>query len=218
MGTLFGRLNRFQLLFKSLLPVLFLLPLLMVGVGCGYGFQSAKDSSLKKYEVEKIFVRPIVNRSFKPGVENVVYNALVRSLRGYGRVVIVPSKELADGILEGSVNNANYTASGSSYVSSMTPAGVGGPLPTSNFPVAGSYSASLECYFRLLRIRHKKPQPPDEIWAGTFAASVPFAAANQLDVPGTTSAIINESEFDRALSNMARDMMDDVNNSMVAGF
>ena len=219
MRTLLGRFSGYQVNMNRFLPAFFLLcaPFLL-STGCGYGFQSTKNSSLRKYDVEKIFVRPITNRSFKPGVENMVYNALVRSLRGYGRVVIVPSQELADGILEGTVNNASYSGAGSSYVSSMAPSGVGGSLPTADFPVAGAYSASIECSFRLIRIRHKKPQPPDEIWSGTFSNSVPFAAANQLDVPGTTSAIINDSEFDRALGDMARDMMDDVNNSMVAGF
>ena len=56
------------------------------------------------------------------------------------------------------------------------------------------------------------------IWSSTFSRSKPFPGANQLDVPGTTSSLINDSEFDRALSDLSRSMMDDVHESMLAMF
>ncbi|MBI2711395.1 MAG: hypothetical protein HYX41_00840, partial [Bdellovibrio sp.] len=188
------------------------------GAGCGYAFQSVKDSTLLKEGVKKIYVQPIANITYKPGVENLVYNNLVRSLNAYGRVQIVANKELSDAVLEGVVTNATYGSIASAYVSSMQPGGVGATLPTSGFSVAGAYSATLSCQFKLIRTRIKKKGQARVVWGNSFSYSQPFASANQLDVPGATSPLINDSEFDRALTDMAKNMMDDLNNSLVGGF
>jgi hypothetical protein len=185
--------------------------------GCGYSFQSSRSSAFEKEGIEKVYVAPFTNGTYKPGVENLVYNSLVRGLSGYGRVKIVQHRELADAVLEGSVSTASFASIGNSQVSSMLPS-IGGGLPTSVFPVASTYQAILSCTFSLNRIRIKKKGQKAVVWTGSFNRWLPFAGANQLDVPGTTSPLINDSEFDRALTDMAKSMMDDVNNSMVAMF
>lgn len=195
-----------------------LLTVLVLLQGCGYGFQSSKSSSLRKEGVETVYVAPFTNNTYKPGVENLVYNSLVRGLSGYGRVKIVQSRALADAVLEGAVSTASFGSIASSYVSSMKPDGVGGNLPTAGFSVAGAYQANLACSFSLNRTRIRKKGQSAQVWAASFSRTLSFAGANQLDVPGTTSSLINDSEFDRALTDMAKAMMDDVNNSMVAMF
>ncbi len=188
-------------------------------IGCGYGFQNSKNPLYTKEGIRKIFVEPVVNDTYKAGVENIVYNSLVRSLASHGRVILVHNKNDADALLKGVVRTANFGASAVSLTPGLNPQGFADreDLPTKRFAVSTEYMANLVCSFTLIR-KNDVPQKRSLIWNSDFARSKPFPAANQLDVPGTTSALINESEFDRALLDLSRSMMDDVHESMLAMF
>jgi hypothetical protein len=188
-----------------------------LSTGCGYGFQNSRNPLFAKEDVQKIYVSPITNNTYKAGIENTVYNSLLRTLVAHGSVTLVHKAEEADAILGGSVVGASYGASAATGVSQLNPSGLGATLPTAGFSVATEYTASLSCVFTLSR-RVAKPDKPSTIWASSFGRAKPFPASNQLDVPGTTSALINDSEFDRALSDLAKSMMDDVHESMLAIF
>lgn len=83
--------------------------------------------------------------------------------------------------------------------------------------VATEYIAELSCTFTLTR-RNVKPGTPAILWTAGFNRAKPFPGSNQLSGLGTTSALINESEFDRSLQELAQSMMADVRESMVARF
>jgi hypothetical protein len=193
--------------------------------GCGYHLQGARNELLEKEGVRRVYVKPLVNNTFKTGVENVVYNALVKTLISHERVKIVMNKDDADAVIEGVVQEAQFKAVGWASadrlapLSSNLPAGAN-QIQVSNlntFSVATVFSADLRCDFTLDR---KVPVPGKKknIWRSSFAASKPFPASNQLDVPGTTSALINESEFERAMGELATGMMDEVHESMLGMF
>ena len=82
-----------------------------------------------------------------------------------------------------------------------------------NFFVAVEYSASLSVNFSLTRREDKKV-----IWTSGFGRSKNYPGNNQLGVRGTTSQLINESEFDRSLNEMAEQMMWEVHEAMLARF
>jgi len=186
-------------------------------VGCGYTFQNSKNPLYLKEGVQKIYLQPMVNNSYKPGIENVLYNNLVRTLSIHQRVTLVSSKDDADAVLSGTIDWAGYGTSANSSVAGLRPIPLGVGLPTAGFPVATEYMASLSCNFVLTRTKSKKGKK-SVVWASSFSRAKPFPAANQLGVPGTTSALINDSEFDRAISDLSRSMMDDVHESMVGMF
>mgnify|MGYP001574673287 CR=1 FL=1 len=83
--------------------------------------------------------------------------------------------------------------------------------------VASEYQASLTAAFALVR-RRATPGKKPMIWTAPFSRLKRFPANNRLDVLGTTSALINESEFDRALGDLAESMMGDVHESMLSMF
>ncbi len=186
--------------------------------GCGYGFQNTRNPLYIKEGVQTVYVSPITNGSFKPGIENIVYSQLVRSIAAHGKVTLVQRPEDADAVLTGAVGNASYGGKAGTAVVNLTPIGIGGGLPTAGFNIWTVYTASLSCSFSLGRTPRVKDKPAKVIWTSGFARSKDFPGSNQLDVPGTTSVLINESEFDRALGELARTMMDDVHESMLAGF
>lgn len=205
---------------------------LFLGVsGCGYTLQTSSSPALEKEGIRRVYISPILNNTYKSGVENVVYNALIRSLASNQYLRIVGHPEQADAVLSGMVTYANYSASahapaknicssqfgqGTSLAASCTQ-GLGATY--SELGVATIYDASLSCSFTLTRrnARHQTGQK-SIVWTASFGRNKPFPAANQLGTLGTTSALINESEFERTLLEMANSMMGDVRESMLARF
>lgn len=202
-------------------------PLLVAG--CGYGFQGSRNEFWEQEGIHKVYVKPLVNDTYKPGVENVMYNALVRTLLAHRRVALVRSEAEADAVLAGTVFVAQFVTSGATRADSLVPLGLalppgkvnirygGGVTPLDSIQVASVYTAALTCDFVLVR-RNPPPGKPAKVWNGGFSRSKPFPASNQLDVPGATSALINESEFERALGEIAVSMADDVHESMLDMF
>ncbi len=186
-------------------------------LGCGYSFQGSKNPLYFKEGVERIYIDRIGNNSFRPGLESIVYHHLTQTLELGKRVVLVDSVEKADARLVGTIQKASYIGSASTAVHSLNPRGLEKDLDVREYGVATEYLATLNCRFELLR-NHPRPDQKKEIWSAQFSRSKPFPAANQLDVPGMTSALINESEFERALSDMSKSMMDDLHESMLAMF
>jgi outer membrane lipopolysaccharide assembly protein LptE/RlpB len=194
--------------------------------GCGYGFQGSHSELMEKENIHRVFIKPLLNNTYKPGVENVVYNALVKSLLIHRRVQLVQKEEDADAILTGSVGLAQFSGAPSTTADKLSPLGL--PLKEgsvnikdgarlSNISMVTLYTALLSCSFSLNRTQNL-PNRRNALWAASFSRQKPFPASNQLDVPGATSALINESEFERALGELAIGMMDDVHESMLAMF
>jgi hypothetical protein len=184
--------------------------------GCGYTLQNSHSEWLEREGIHTIYVKPVVNNTFKPGIENVVYNALIHTLLAHRRVRLVQNEEVADAVLQGNVSMAQFSVSAPTTANTLYPA-VHSYIDLPNTTVASVYAATLSCDFTL----NRRVVPPGKrrlLWTAPFTRSKPFAAANQLDVPGATSALINESEFERALNELSVSMMDDVHEFMLAMF
>lgn len=182
--------------------------------GCGYAFQNSRqETPVHQAGVRRVYIAPILNNTYKPGVENVVYNALVRTISAGGRVKVVQRSEDADGVLRGTIQGAAYGASASTTANQVFPKNKG----SSDIVVATEYRATLTCDFRLEN-RVSRPGSNPVLWASGFTRNKAFPGNNQIGVFGTTSALINDSEFDRALHDLADSMMADLHESMLAMF
>jgi hypothetical protein len=183
-------------------------PVLLVLGGCGYSLRTSRDPSrIKSLGVQKVYVRPVKNETYRPGVENAVYSQLVRMLSSTPGLRAVNRPEDADGELRATVHQARRSVSGEIKASELNPKGVG----SSTLLVASEFSALLECSFELSK-------PGRSLWSGQFTRARPFPANSQIGSLGSTGALINESEFDRALGEVASDMMADVRNSLIQDF
>jgi hypothetical protein len=183
--------------------------------GCGYSFQTSKNPLAEKEGIRKVFIANMINNTYKPGVENQVYNAVLQTMAVHRRIKIVSTQEDADAILKGFVNIASYASDSSAPVTS----GLGLPnnLAAESLLVANEYVATLSCSFILERT-HPETGQRKVVWTSGFSRTTPFGASNQVGVYGTTSALLNESEFDRALGNMSVSMSEDVHESMLDMF
>ncbi len=187
--------------------------------GCGYTIRSTsmKSPVLEKAGIHRIYLAPVVNNSYKAGAELVVYNALQKKILGQGELRLVESEEYADAIISASVNGADYSSVSFTSGSNLEPKMTTGSFR--NYVVASIYSANLSCAFSLTATeRSRVPLDGKGIWSATFSRNKSFQANNQLGVLGTTSAIINDSEFERALADLADGMMVDVYESLLSMF
>lgn len=194
--------------------------------GCaGYEFQRSENPLLLREGVQSIYIAPLINNTYKPGVENLVYNELVRTILAGQRIKIVAKPEHADAVLVGKVNQANFNPAGvvpsqnlyppeDSKLPDGTPIPLEGPK---NISIATEYGAGLGCDFSLERQVPIKGKTK-VLWSSGFSRYRTFPGNNQKGVFGTTSPLINESEFDRALRDMAQSMMADLHESMLAMF
>jgi hypothetical protein len=152
---------------------LFLLSVISLFTGCGYGFQNSRNNALFiKEGVQKIYVAQPTNSTFTPGIEAVVYNSLVRTIVAHRRIIVVQNIEEADAVLTGAVTGATYGQSAATAVSGLNPAGLAGALPTAGFGVSSEYLATLSCTFALNRVPPKtqfKIVPKKEIAVGEAA-------------------------------------------------
>lgn len=190
-------------------------------VGCGYTLQGTRNELLKEAGINRIYIQPVNNQTFKPGVNILIYNELIRMISLGKQVRIVDRPEYADAVLESAVVSASYAGVPSTTANNLFygPAQDRPSLPSrfASMPIATEYTAVLNCQFSL-RVKNPRAGAPAVFWSGGFGRAKPFPAANQLGVYGNTSALINDSEFDRALQDLARSMMVDVAESMLAQF
>jgi hypothetical protein len=190
--------------------------------GCGYALQGTHSHELEKEGIRRIYVTTIRNDTYKPGVENVAYNELLQSLSAFRGIQLVSSPEDADAILTGVVSTAESQVAGTGAAPSLNPQTIGVALPViqpsfQTIYIATLYNAVLGVSFTLTR-RNPKSGQKAIIWSGSFSRTGIFPASNQLGSLGTTSQLINSSEFDRAVHDISKDMMIDVREAMLSRF
>ena len=190
------------------------------GPGCGYSLRNTRNVLGETEGIHRIYVAPVTNDTYKGGAENVVYNALLRALAASGKIRLVNSPSQADAVLYGKITEADFTYTVLSQANALTPSTVAqsSQFVTNNTLIATEYQATLGCNFILQRAGNTPPGKKALLWNSAFTRNKLFQANNQLGVAGATSALVNESEFDRALGDIARNMMVDVDDSMLSMF
>ena len=180
-------------------------------LACGYSLQTSRSELVEREGIHKLYIRPVTNNTLRLGVENIVYNALIRSVAAYRHVRLVQNLADADSFLDSTIWEVKSTVSASQSA---------GTFPVtfySTLPVANEYSAQLVCQFSLFKIADSKG-PTRLLWGSNFTRQKLFPAFVALGVPGTTSPLITETEFYRTIGDLAQSMMDDVHESMFSIF
>lgn len=184
--------------------------------GCGYTLQGSHSPILEKEGIRTIYVAPVINNSYQSGVENKVYNAMLKKLSEPRSIRFVRDPAEADALLQGVVQTAIYSMEAPT-TGDRLPRSSASEVDFSKIQIASVYQGKLECLFSLTR-RNPPPGKSAKVWGATFTRTKTFPGANQLGSLGATSALINESEFDRSLSEMAQEMSLDVRESILNRF
>jgi hypothetical protein len=175
--------------------------------GCGYHLRGTDRLLFDQNQIRRLHVAPVRNDSYKAGVDILIYNAVRKRLASGGYVTLTEKAEDADAVLNTTVLGASYSPL------SLTTSDQLAPLRTgpSFVQVATSYLVTLNCKFSL--------QKGDKIlWQNSVLRSKSFVAQTYLGILGTTSALINESEFERTLTTLADSVSVDADEMMNAVF
>jgi len=203
---------------SGVLQWLFVWVLTGSSLGCGYTLSNRRREDLAKIGVSTIFVKPVENNSYKPGVENSLYNHVVAALAATRSVRLVLKESEADAILMGAVTGASTNVVASPLGSQIFPSGrIEGITGPSDRLIASVYSLNLQSAFTLKRTS-RSGQSGEVLWSAAFSRDQVYTGNNQLGPYGSTSALINESEFYRALELAGEAMASDIHESMTARF
>ena len=187
--------------------------------GCGYTLQRSAGPLFNREGIHRIYIAPIDNETYKPGVENVVFSALTRKISAQSDVTLTRYQEDADAVIKGTVSQADYSVGAKTTADQLAGADPADRSRNRQTIVGTQYKARLQCRFQLeKRVVRGSAETRKKVWASRFSRSKVYPGNNQLGVLGTTSALINDSEFDRALSDLAESMMGDVYEAMVSVF
>ncbi len=172
--------------------------------GCGYSLRGATRPFFENHNIRTLYVTPVKNNSYKAGVEITIYNALRKRVSQGGYVRLVDNPADADAQIEAAVMQADYAPSAITSADQIAPL-LTGP---SNILIASSYQVSLQVKFNLYD-RDKK-----SLWGQILSRTESFQATTFNGPLGSTSGLINESEFDRSLGNLSSAIVTDAEESI----
>lgn len=172
---------------------------------CGYTLRGNTRVFFEQNEIRTLYVAPVENDSYKAGVEITVYNALRKRIAQGGYVRVVDQKALADAEIRAKVIQAGYSPSGITTADQLAPVQTG----PSNIQIASAYNVTLNISFELEEFKKKKV-----LWQDSLSRQKSFSASTYLGALGTTSALINESDFERTLSDLSAGIVMDAEESM----
>ena len=175
-----------------------------VSSGCAYHLRGNTREFFDNHQIHSIFVTPVKNNSYKAGVEITLYNALRKRIAQGGYVRIVDRAEDADAQINASVQEAGYATYANTSADQISPIGLG---PNTVY-VASLYEARLKVRFELQDHLQKS------LWADELLRSKRFAASTYFGAAGSTSALINESEFERTLYDLSVSIVTDAEESI----
>lgn len=170
---------------------------------CGYHMRGEHRPFFERNKITRLYVTPVKNNSFKPGVEITIYNALRKRFAQGGYVRIVDDPTQADAEFSVAVSEANYRPQATTTAEKL----IGLPQGPNNVQVATSYSA-------LLSIQCSLVQKSAVLWSDTVTRSKTFAASNFMGKLGSTSALLNEGEFERTLNILSANVATDAEESI----
>jgi hypothetical protein len=176
---------------------------------CGYTLRGNTRYFFENHQIRTLYVAPVKNNSYKAGIEITVYNALRKRIAQGGYVRIVDSVRDADAEIRTTVTRASYNPAGITTTDQIAPVQTG----PSNIQIASAYLVDLGMEFELQDLRSRK-----SLWRNSLGRQKTFNASTYLGPLGTTSALINESEFERTVGELATTIVLDAEESMNSVF
>ena len=178
--------------------------------GCGYSWQ-ATNNPWKSQGIEKVYVNIMTNNSLRAGVEVPFTSAFVKAFSRGNKLKVVSSEADADAVLEATIESVDTTISSATTVPSLTTEKEASEL--SDMVIATEYAASASVSVRLQRTRDKVI-----LISQNMARTKIYPSNNRFGLSGTTSVLINESQQQLALNEIAAVIAGDAYDTMLESF
>ncbi len=182
---------------------------------CGYTLRRSGSPVLNKMGIERVYIKPLENKTLAAGAENTLYNALLRNIATHRLVTITDDKSTADAVILGTIQRAEFSPSQATTVDQIEPIGT---ATDTKRVIATYYKAYLTVSFAMYRYSPKHGIANSPLISSKLSRNKTFVASNYLGVLGTTSSILNESGFRRAINDLSDQLSADLNESMLSFF
>ncbi len=182
------------------------IPVILMLSACGYHLRGTERPFFKTHDLKTLYVQPVRNNSYKAGVEITVYNAIRKKFAQGGYVRIVDRATDADALLQATVVAASYAPQAVTTADKLASDGVEkGPKTVQ---IASSYLVTLQVSFSMANRAQK------DLWGDSLSRTKSFPASTYMGTLGSTTALINEGEFERTLNDLSTSIATDAEESM----
>lgn len=189
------------------MKIKFLSLILVLNLGaCGYTLRGNSRPFFARYGIKTLYIPPVRNDSYKAGAEITIYNALRKKLAEGGYVSIIDDAKLSDAKFSATVVDASYAPLAITTADQIGSAAQVAPLvkgPTT-VQIASSYNVTFTVRFLLEDSKGGK-----RLWTDTLTRQKSFVATTYIGTLGSTSALINDSDFERSLSELSIGLVGD---------
>ncbi len=195
--------------------------------GCGFSIRKTDDTRFAAWGIQKIFVPAIRNDSSYAWLDAIVRNEWMKRLNTGGAVQTVSSIQNADSKLLVHVTEATRPGAAPTSTNQLSPSGT----VRAGTQFFSMYSAHLVMRIELIQLRTPvatfkpslpadtpasvssppSPTPPSTVkFQGTASRDLPFPSNTRVSYLGTTSALINQSETERAMTELTEQLVLDL--------
>ncbi len=178
--------------------------------GCGYHWQQ-KINPWKNRGIEKVYVEILKNNSLKAGAEVPFTSALVKMFSRGNKVRVVSEPTAADAIVQGAIDSISSSIGPRSTVPTLTTDPQAATI--SDMLVATEYQVSAALTVTLVDQKSKSV-----LWSQGFSGNKFYPGNNRFGLVGNTSALINDSQQQLALQDIAQILASDVYDTMLEVF
>ncbi|MEW6056540.1 MAG: LPS assembly lipoprotein LptE [Bdellovibrionota bacterium] len=187
-----------------------LLGFLLSSSGCGYTWRN-KSNPWKAQKVERVYIKAMINNTLRSGLEVPFTSALIREFSRGPKVRIASNEENSDAVIESSLDAVGSSIGPTTTVDrlSQDPAA----RAFNDYVIASEYSASATITVSLVRKQDKRV-----LWTRAFSESKTYPANNRFGLVGSTSALINSSQEQLALNEIAQVLASDAYDTMFEAF
>jgi hypothetical protein len=183
---------------------------LLLQTGCGYSWQN-KRNPWRDRGIARVYVRPLTNNTLYTGAEVALTSALVKVFARGEKVKLVAEEKDADAFVEGTVDSIGSVPSARGTVGTLTNDPSAKEL--SDIPIATEYTATATVTINLVA-----KTGGTKYWTQAFSQSKIFPGNNRFGLVGTTSALINSSQQQIAMGEIAQYIATDVYDAMFEAF
>ncbi|MBI2606061.1 MAG: hypothetical protein HYW49_08280 [Deltaproteobacteria bacterium] len=209
-ALVFGAAGRAALGAKSRRAALASISLAFALSACGYSWQT-RNNPWKSQGIEKVYINIMTNNSLRAGAEVPFTSAFVKAFSRGNKVRVVSRPEDADAVVDAVLDSVSASISSSTTVPSLTADIAATDL--SDMVIATEYVAKANVTVNLVR-----RSDGTQLISQSFDRVKVFPGNNRFGLPGTTSVLINDSQQQLALNEIAQVIASDAYDTILEAF
>ncbi len=194
-----------------------LLVIFAVMNACAYRFQGSENPWREK-SVENVYINIMTNNSLRAGEEVPFTSAFLKTFSRGNKLKVVNDSKQADIVVNATIESIASNVSSSTNVPTLTQDKLASQT-ISDMVIATEYAATATVSVQLTKGEAStNPKLPPILLVQNFSRVKIYPGNSQFGLPGSTSVLINDSQFQMALNEIAQGIAADAYDTMLEYF